>query len=115
MPDLPGTAVYRARQAKSTDKAISLIIEHLREVRECGVDLRIELDQLAQELRLEPPPDNTSFAGFTHPELLALLHSLLQRHALPSDIEQRPEREDLLRRVDAELQRRAMLARRVDA
>lgn len=53
MPDLPGTAVYRARQAKSTDEALALIIEHLREVRECDVDLRIELDHLARELGVQ--------------------------------------------------------------
>lgn len=63
-------------------------------------------------------PDKTeaSFAEFTHPELLVLLHLLLQHYApLPSDIEHGPEREDLLRRVDAELQRRAWASRRTNA
>lgn len=50
MPDLPGTAIARARTAKSIDDALYLIVEHLREVYQYGVNLRGELDNLAHEL-----------------------------------------------------------------
>lgn len=49
MPDLPGTAIVRARAAESIDDAILIVIEHLREADECGVDLRVELDYLKKE------------------------------------------------------------------
>lgn len=51
MPDLPGTAIYRARVAESIDAALYLLLDHLRESLEVGVNPRIEVEQLREELQ----------------------------------------------------------------